>query len=924
MLTIRDARNIVYLTNQYDSAGRVIQQTEADGGTYLFSWTPTANPTQARFYSFDPNPGAVGGSVILRNGCWNGFTLNRYSASCGQGYMPLVAQVDVTDPRGYVERVVFGSAGYKTSDTHALGQPEQQTVTYSYYNDNLLQSMTDALGRVTSFDYDAKGNLSRITRLDGTPNTVTTTFTYEPSFNQLKSVTDPLGHTSTLSYDAVGEVASITDPLNHQTTSTFNGLGQVLSVTDALNNTVHFDYFGGDLVRVTDPLGNATTINYDLAGRPTSSTDTQGNVTRSQYSNLNLVTQVTDPQGNNTTFSYDPNGNLLSLADALNHTTSWTYDNMDRVATRTDPLLRQESFSYDSNGNLSSSTDRKGQITSLTYDPLNRTKLVGYNTVVNGGVTSYESTIGYTYDSGNRMTQAVDSAGGTITEAYDNLDRLTTETTAQGSISYAYDGADRRTSMTVAGQPQVTYSYDNADRLTQIAQGTSTVGFGYDNADRRLTLILSNGVNVSYTYDNDSRVTGITYKFITNTLGNLTYSYDSLGQRTQVGGSFAQTGLPAAVVSATYDAANELTNWNGTPLSYDLNGNMLSDGANAFSWNARNQVATLNSVGLQYDAFGRRIRNLQNTSFLFDGANAAQELSGSTVFTNLLNGRVDEIFTRIDSLGASTPLKDALGSTIALVDASGNISATYSYDPFGNTTISGAMSATEFQFTGRENEGNGLYYYRARHYSPLLGRFISQDPMGFAGSGPNLYAYARDNPVNFTDLFGLQSPLTASTVTTPYVGEPSAAEVNQAVEAAEAQMAQRGAAATLGRFAGIAGLLYGDLWLGEHDYYLVKDYGVAAGWWKPDAAGPAAPLIRTLPSEVMASLKQTVPSLAGRKDDAKRRDNCMTQYFFERGVCWNVYKGGPGYSECIAAAKARLQMCLEGRPLPRPLIYPEE
>ena len=72
--------------------------------------------------------------------------------------MPLVAQVDVTDPRGYVERVVFDPAGYKTSDTHALGQPEQQTITYSYYNDNLLQSATDALGRVTSFDYDAKGN----------------------------------------------------------------------------------------------------------------------------------------------------------------------------------------------------------------------------------------------------------------------------------------------------------------------------------------------------------------------------------------------------------------------------------------------------------------------------------------------------------------------------------------------------------------------------------------------------------------------------------------------------------------------------------------------------------------------------------------------------------------------------------------------
>jgi YD repeat-containing protein len=547
MLTIQDARNIVYLTNQYDSAGRVTQQTEADTGTYLFSWTPTANPTQTRFYSFDPDPGAVGGSVILRNGCWNPFGYNRYSASCGGGYMPLVAQVDVTDPRGYVERVTFGPAGYKTSDIHALGQPEQQTETFSYYSDNLLQSVIDQLGRTTSFDYDALGNLSRVTRLDGTPDAVTTNLAYEPSFNQLQTVTDPLGHSTTLAYDSIGEVASVTDSLNHQFVTTFNGLGQMLTVADPLGNTTQFGYFGGDMVQVTDPAGNASTLNYDLAGRVTSATDSQGNTTQYQYSPLNLITQVTDPKGNNTTFSYDPNGNLLSLTDTLHLTTptTWTYDNMDRVLTRTDPLQRQESYSYDLMGNLVSSTDRKSQVSSLTYDPLNRLKLVGYNTVVNSGVTSYESTVGYTYDAGNRMTQAVDSTGGTITDAYDNLDRLTSETTAQGSISYGYDLAGRRASMQVAGQAQVTYTYDSADRLTQIAQGTSTLGFSYDTANRRSTLTLSNGVNMAYTYDNDSRVTGITYKFNANTLGNLTYTYDSLGRRTQVGGSFARPACPA-------------------------------------------------------------------------------------------------------------------------------------------------------------------------------------------------------------------------------------------------------------------------------------------------------------------------------------------------------------------------------------------
>jgi RHS repeat-associated protein len=98
-------------------------------------------------------------------------------------------------------------------------------------------------------------------------------------------------------------------------------------------------------------------------------------------------------------------------------------------------------------------------------------------------------------------------------------------------------------------------------------------------------------------------------------------------------------------------------------------------------------------------------------------------------------GGVDEVFTRTDSSGSFSPLKDALGSTIALVDSSGNVQTSYTYDLFGNTTASGAAGSNPLQYTGRENEGNGLYFYRARYYSPWLGRFISEDPLGFSGSG---------------------------------------------------------------------------------------------------------------------------------------------------------------------------------------------
>ena len=126
---------------------------------------------------------------------------------------------------------------------------------------------------------------------------------------------------------------------------------------------------------------------------------------------------------------------------------------------------------------------------------------------------------------------------------------------------------------------------------------------------------------------------------------------------------------------------------------------------------------------------------------------------------NLISGGIDEIFTRADSTGSFTPLKDALGSTIALVDASGKVWLR-SMPTIRSATpqLSGATNSNAFQYTGRENEGNGLYFYRARYYSPLLGRFINEDPLGFAGSGSNFYAYVFDSPTNLTDPFGLAAP----------------------------------------------------------------------------------------------------------------------------------------------------------------------
>ena len=712
MLTIKDARDNVYLTNHYDANGRVDQQTHIDTGVFYFTYQVDANDN--------------------------------------------VTQATETDPRGYVHQETFNAEGFTLTDTVALGQPEQQTTTYSPQSGNgLLASAIDALGRQTTYTYDAMGNARSVTQLAETANAVTTYYTYEPKFNQLASITDPLGHTTSFTYDDYGNRVAVTDALGNATTVSYNSAGQPTSVTDPLGNTTQFSYDAGDLVGITDALGRTTSRFVDAAGRLGSITDPLGNITRFEYDGLNHITSTTDAQGKQTLFTYDGNGNLKTVKDANQNLTSYTYDALNHVQTRTDPLQNPiETYQYDLMGNLTQFTDRRGKVTTYSYDGLNRRTFAGFGT--QAGPT-YESTINYTFDAGDRLRQTVDSSSGTITRGFDDLNRLTSETTPQGAVSYTYDAAGRRQTMTVAGQPVVNYTFDPAGELTQISQGTNTIGITYDAGHRRSTLTLPNGVVVNYSYDQGSQLTGITYQKGAAVLGNLAYAYDLAGRRVGVTGSFARTNLPSPGSTAgSPNANNQLTNWNGTAISYDASGNMLSNGGQTYTWNARNQLASLNGDSFQYDAFGRRTKNAAGTNFLYDGVNSVQELAGTTPTANILAGGVDENFLRSDAGGNWSFLSDPLGSTLALTDVNGAVQTQYSYEPFGNTTASGLSTSNPAQYTGRENDGTGLYYYRARYYAPQIGRFINEDPIGFRG-GINLYGYVNNDPLNLADPFGLCS-----------------------------------------------------------------------------------------------------------------------------------------------------------------------
>jgi RHS repeat-associated protein len=633
--------------------------------------------------------------------------------------------------------------------------------TYSYIyqsGTSLITSVTDSLNRTTAYTYDQLGNVLTITQLAGTPNAFSSSATYEAKFSQMTSFTDPLNHTSTFTYDSKGNQLSVTDPLGDTSNRTYNVVGQMISSATSLGETTTLNWDGGDLTSITDPLGRTNTFFADAVGRRISSTNPAGALTRYTYDTLNRITQLTDANGAITSYSYDPDGHLLTVTDARNtaNPTTYAYDNTGRVITMTDPLGKQETTSYDGNNNILQFTDRRGKVSKFVYDALNRRTFAGFG--FSG--TTYESTVNYGFDAGNRMIQAVDSSSGTTTRNYDGLDHLTSEMSPGGTVAFTYDNSCRRTSFTPPGQPVVNYTYDAANRLTQIMQGATTVHFVYDADGRRQILLLPNGIMGIYTYDAASELVGLTYNNGSTTIGSLSYGFDVTRRRSSVTGSLARTNLPSPVSVFTYNVANELTTWGTANLFYDANGNMTSDGTHSYTWDARGHLSSIDSgatASFSYDPFGRRVSKTilgSTTTFVYDGANAIQEVIGGSNVANSIMGKTDEVFQRTDSAGSFSFLTDAVGSTLALSDSTGSLAAQYTFDPFGNTTASGSSSSNSFDFAGRELDQTGLYFNRARYYSPALQRFVSEDPIGLKG-GINTFVYARNNPTNRRDAFGL-------------------------------------------------------------------------------------------------------------------------------------------------------------------------
>ena len=259
-----------------------------------------------------------------------------------------------------------------------------------------------------------------------------------------------------------------------------------------------------------------------------------------------------------------------------------------------------------------------------------------------------------------------------------------------------------------------------------------------------------------YTYDNLSRVTARTVKKLSDNsvVSTETFNYDAAGNVTSAPDSSFQ-----------YDTNNRLISFNGNTVSYDLDGNMLSNGSLTCTYDSANRLVSAGGHTYTYNAEDVRIRNLcsdEDTTYTYNtNAKLSMLLMKTTngVVTKYVYGR--GLIGEETSGAFKTYHFDCRGSTIAITDASGNITDTFAYDTYGKLISRTGTSAVIFGYNGRDGvvtDDNGLIYMRARYYSPAMKRFINADVIDGAISNAitlNRFAYANGNPVSFVDPFGL-------------------------------------------------------------------------------------------------------------------------------------------------------------------------
>jgi len=712
----------------------------------------------------------------------------------------------VTDPLGRVTNYSYDVKGNLTQIAYpqVSGQAPQVNFTYNSFGQPLTS--VDPGGSTTAYEYAPDtGYLTKLTRAAGTFN-LDTEMSYDAVGN-LIGIKDPMGNSTRFEYNSRNNVVKTISPAPFNYIARFkydanDNLIQLDRQADADGSSWQSVYYTYDVMdrleTIKDAGGNITAYTYDLNGNRSSVTDALYNRTTYEYDGRNMLSLVYDADGRLTQYTYDDNGNLKEIKDANNNATTYTYDGFDRLVKTTYADGSSEEYTYDANSNLIAKKDAKGQVIYYDYDTLNRISEKGLSP--KGTVPA--SVITYAYDLGSRLKEVTDT-NGKITYTYDAADRITQVTyPSSKTVAYAYDANSNRTKLAYPDSTYITYTYDALSHLTAIKNqaGAAVATYQYDALSRRTGLNYANNTGASYEYDNINRLTKIKGLSPQGTVPDFSYTYDKVGNRLSMAtasgthnytydflyqlkkadypeGYFAadqtfsydylgnrKSVLDSATTDYTSNNLNQYTNVGETSYSYDATGNLTSDGTFTYAYDYENRLISANKTGTsaayKYDPFGRRTEKtvgIVTTKYLYDGDQLICEYdnSGNLTAKYIYGPGIDEPISITKGGQTYYYNSDGLGSVISFTDSSGSTAESYSYDAFGKPSTTSAIG-NRFMFTGREYDAEtALYCYRERQYSPELGRFLQTDPLEI--DDENTYTYCYNDPVNYSDPYGLLS-----------------------------------------------------------------------------------------------------------------------------------------------------------------------
>lgn len=765
-------------TSEFDGLGRLVKQVEPEGNYTTWVYDLNNNIlTEARV----PKPGSTLPTIYnykTYNLAWNkpdAFTDGRLLTT----YFTYDA---LTGDLIKIERMPIG-----------LDTP---TVEMTYNSRGQVLTKTDETGIVTSYIYDTGTEvlLSVVQDYGSSPHlNLTTNFGYDAVGN-LTSVEDPLGRTTYFVFDDLRRLTTReeTSPFNHQTLFEYDQNSNSTLVkreTGDIGNPWQeyaFTYSLSDKKLTAEQPGGATSYwFYDSADRMYKTEDAEGREYIYTFDELNRVIEVLDPTAVTSEIrSYSANGKLVSIEDARGNVTSYTLDGFDRVVETAYPDSTSERVEfYDEDDNIWTFRNRAGDLIYRSYDVLNR---------IDSKTTGFITTT-YTYDLAGRLLTAEkpvitgDPSTGVFEQQWDSAGRFVKEIYPDAKeVAFELDANGNVTKITYPDGYYVDRLYDELNRLTDIklnGDTASAASFAYDPLSRRTGLALSSGSTVSYDWQlNNDLAT------LSNNMGGAplvqAYTYNAVHQMTeQTFNDDRYSWHPTAAGTVSYDTAGDTNQYpevDSVPFTYNANGCLTSDGVASYAYDDENHMIAAYAAGLtfSYDPFHRqsaKFGGAVNTRYIYSGWQRLAEYDSDmdTLLNRFVYGtRLDEPLIEVSAAGTLKFLHaNHQGSIMATTDDTGAVVDWNSYSPFGeNFTVYG----TTVGFTGqRFDVESNLYYYKRRYYEPKLGRFLQPDPIGYqieaacgcscaGGCGDdaqysllNLYDYAMNSPLQFSDPYGL-------------------------------------------------------------------------------------------------------------------------------------------------------------------------